>query len=265
VLRGLTCAGLVLFACLSEGCAVSRGRASFAPAPLARLQRGVVRAATDPHTWVPLAAAGVVWAAGVDEEVSDWAREHKPLTRFTGDADSWSDWTAGFTAISAAVSSALPLRGADAAGVSSMRAQRAAATGLGIGLAAGSVQFVKPALGRPRPSGGKRNAFPSGHMALSGAAAASWRRNIEYLRISRWEKTLFQGGMTALVALNGWDRIEKGRHFPTDILVGYAYGNFFGILANDLVLGDWRSPALHLRGLPSRDGARVELGLSGSF
>ncbi len=34
--------------------------------------------------------------------------------------------------------------------------------------------------------------------------------------------------------LTGWARIESKKHFPTDVLIGIAIGNFFGEFVNNL-------------------------------
>jgi len=42
--------------------------------------------------------------------------------------------------------------------------------------------------------------------------------------------------LTSLVAGTGWARIEASKHYPTDVLVGAALGNFIALLVHDAFL-----------------------------
>ncbi|HUR39212.1 MAG TPA: phosphatase PAP2 family protein [Planctomycetota bacterium] len=74
-----------------------------------------------------------------------------------------------------------------------------------------SLKFL---VGRTRPGGGMRS-FPSGHAATAFAAASLIDDN---------SGGAFGVGAYGLAGLTGYSRIESGKHFPSDVLVGAAIG-----------------------------------------
>jgi undecaprenyl-diphosphatase len=106
---------------------------------------------------------------------------------------------------------------------------------------------LKPIIARPRPAiaatAAERNlpatpstySFPSGHVAVSGAAAITLSRLWPAGRLAWW----------ALAALTAYSRLYLGHHYPLD-LVG---GAVVGILVALWVLGG-RHPATDARTLP---------------
>jgi len=44
-------------------------------------------------------------------------------------------------------------------------------------------------------------------------------------------------GLTALTLGTGWARVEAGFHYPSDVLVGMAIGNFNGAFFDDAFMG----------------------------
>lgn len=82
-----------------------------------------------------------------------------------------------------------------------------------------------------------RRSFFSGHTSMSAAgcffAAKVWS---DFHPGSKW-RPLVWGGAAALPALTGLYRVLAGKHFPTDVLAGYAVGGFCG----------WLVPHLHRR------------------
>lgn len=97
--------------------------------------------------------------------------------------------------------------------------------GLGFVGTSATVQGLKHLTGRTRPDGSDDSSFPSGHTANSFLAAAVLAK--EY------------GGATAIVSYGaatfvGASRIAGGRHHFTDVLVGAAIGQLFGLLVNSI-------------------------------
>ncbi|HSE64110.1 MAG TPA: phosphatase PAP2 family protein [Thermoanaerobaculia bacterium] len=97
--------------------------------------------------------------------------------------------------------------------------------GLGFVGTSATVQGLKHFTGRTRPDGSDDSSFPSGHTANSFLAAAVLAK--EY------------GGATAIVSYGaatfvGASRIAGGRHHFTDVLVGAAIGQLFGLLVNSI-------------------------------
>ncbi|MBK7406823.1 MAG: phosphatase PAP2 family protein [Saprospirales bacterium] len=80
-----------------------------------------------------------------------------------------------------------------------------------------------------------RRSFFSGHTSLA-AANTFFAASVfsGYFPESRW-KPLVWGVAIALPAWTGVERVLAGKHFPTDVLAGYAFGAFTG----------WLVPRLH--------------------
>jgi len=48
---------------------------------------------------------------------------------------------------------------------------------------------------------------------------------------------VIDAGLTALTLGTGWARVEAGFHYPSDVLVGMALGDFNGAFFNDAFMG----------------------------
>lgn len=60
--------------------------------------------------------------------------------------------------------------------------------------------------------------------------------------------------------LTGWSRVEAGKHYSSDVMVGWAIGNFLG---NVTVLAFFKDPTLTLDAKVSEE--RVYFGMYESF
>jgi membrane-associated phospholipid phosphatase len=91
---------------------------------------------------------------------------------------------------------------------------------------------VPPGLATERDA---RESFFSGHTSMTAAmsfsAAAIWQ---EHHRDSRWAPLVWAGAV-ALPVTTGFLRMRAGKHFPTDVLAGFAVGALCG----------WGIPRLH--------------------
>lgn len=102
---------------------------------------------------------------------------------------------------------------------------------------AGICRKSKEATDRTRPDGSDDESLPSGHISSASAFATLANRNLQSLSLSKTNRTLLRVGFTTLAAATGWARVEAGRHFPSDVLVGYALGHFISAFFNDAFLG----------------------------
>lgn len=225
----------------------------------AGVQRALQRAATDPCTWGPLVGAAVIGAGGWDRQISDWARDAAPLDRVLGEREAVSHIAVyiglAATAYTAWAPVAAPLPYEDP------RSQRLRMAGTAVGAQLGATLLLKQAIGRTRPKHGKDDSMPSGHASTMGVTSAITSRQVERLGLPRAQTTALQAGGAALVVLNGWSRLELGRHFATDILVGQALGNAIGVFTYELLSPDARARPF-VRIDPRRDETTVELGLT---
>lgn len=70
--------------------------------------------------------------------------------------------------------------------------------------------------------------FWSGHTSNTAALTFTCASVLERSDLSRGEKSAVWIGAAALPALVGFLRVRSGRHFPTDVLAGFAAGAVVG-------------------------------------
>jgi len=103
-----------------------------------------------------------------------------------------------------------------------------------------------------------RYSFFSGHTAVS--ASVTFFAAKVYADThpnSKW-KPLVWAGAVVIPAATGWARVEAGKHFPTDVITGYAIGAAIGYFIPVLHLKKDDSKAtLHLE--PSMEGMALRL------
>ena len=102
-----------------------------------------------------------------------------------------------------------------------------------------AVGLLKSAVGRTRPyvynddpridpaykqTRYARRSFPSGHTATAFAAAVFTGEVYAKLNPGDSSRHWVRGGMLAAAAATGWLRVEAGRHFLSDVVVGAAVG-----------------------------------------
>lgn len=197
--------------------------------------RSVTKAATDPVTWVPLAGAGVVAVGGWDHQISDWARAETPLYGSEDNAVDASNHLrslARFGMIGSALLPYDPDKGYWLPMIERQVVQHGAAYSSILARRA-----IKAQIDRDRPNGAQRS-MPSGHATRTFATIASSRQNIEEVDYPEWAENTFIASQIGIGAATFWARVEYGGHYPTDVLVGAALGNFVSVAINDLLLTD---------------------------
>lgn len=110
-------------------------------------------------------------------------------------------------------------------------------------LSSGLTNTVKEWARRPRPyrynpavpetayrAGDDDLSFWSGHTANSAAITFACASLVQHSDASRGMKTATWIGAAAIPAAMGCLRVQAGKHFPTDVLAGYAVGAAVGLL-----------------------------------
>lgn len=208
-------------------------------------KRSVASALRDPDTWIPAAAAVAFAVAGVDEDVSDWAREQTPVFGSTHRAETASDALKGASHL-LMFAAAFPPRGTEdrwtAFAVTALEEEAIVA-------AVGAVTLgAKNAADRERPDASNRASFPSGHSSGSAATGALARERLARSAIPpRWHPAV-RIGSRAIHGATAWARIEAGKHYPTDVLAGSALGHLLAVTLDRAV----------------RDGTEVEVSIAPS-
>ena len=228
---------VLLLLSMLGGCASSGGtwgtNATIFPG-WARVKTAARDAAKDPKTWVPLVSAALFAIDDFDQQTVDWATRHNPLFGNMEDAKDASDLLRDIASANWLLTALTVPSGEGATGA------RNRAKGIGLSLAAfalndGITHGIKSATDRERPDR-RTNSFPSKHTSSATIAATLAARNIEQANLSATQKRAWQWTGYTIAGLTGWARVEAKRHFPTDVLVGFALGHFLGAFLNDVFI-----------------------------
>lgn len=192
-------------------------------------------AALHSHTWQPLAAAALIAATGSDHSISDWAAEHTPVYGSQSTAQDASDFlraTLATTALATSVVAPGPESILMAEGAKNVALAATAA------ITSGKLTHaLKDETGRTRPHGVGDQSFPSSHTSAASTYAAIATYRVNEFAISEGARKAWNFGFRALAAATGWARVEANSHYPTDVLVGYALGNFTAVWLHEIFLG----------------------------
>ena len=132
-------------------------------------------------------------------------------------------------------------------------------------IAGGLTNISKASFARPRPyvygpewvpgtrlSSGDQAAFVSGHTSISAAGSFFFARVFSDYHPDSKLKPYVWGLAATVPAVTGYLRVRAGRHYPTDVIAGYALGATVGYLV----------PTLHKKKILPK-GMRVSAGLNG--
>jgi membrane-associated phospholipid phosphatase len=100
----------------------------------------------------------------------------------------------------------------------------------------GVTNSLKSITERERPDKDNLKSFPSGHVSDATIAATLAARNIDYFQISKPVKVAWQVSSYTVAGVTAWVRLEANRHYPSDVLFGYALGHFLGAFFNDVFI-----------------------------
>lgn len=200
----------------------------------------------DPWVWAPLAGAALFQIDHFDRRTSDWAREHTPVFGSQRTADDWSDRLVTASVIVDGVTM-LATPGGDDPGDWLMSKTKGALVGIAaIGATALTTAGVKDAAQRERPNAQDDESMPSGHASSAAVHTRLTALNLDYVVMDDTARSIAKLGVGAISVGAGWARVESGWHYPSDVLVGMAIGNFFASFFNHAFLGANASDSLAL-------------------
>jgi len=202
-----------------------------------RVRSSAIAAARDPWVWVPLMGAAAFQIDHFDRRTSDWARQHAPVFGSQSSAANWSDGLRTASSFALLMSIAATPGGDDPGDWFRAKAKGLMVDAAAVGTTSLMTRGLKSAADRERPNGLDRESFPSGHASSSAVQTRLAAINLRSIDMSRGERRFFDAGLAAMTIGTGWARVEAGFHYPSDMLVGIALGNFIASFVDQAFLG----------------------------
>ncbi|MGE0623505.1 MAG: phosphatase PAP2 family protein [Pseudomonadales bacterium] len=216
------------------------------------LASAAAKAARNPNTWIPAAGALIFGLTDLDDEVSDRAVDEAPV--FGSNAEDASDTLRNVAAASYLVTALM----APSDSLSSR------ANGLLVGGSAlltdrVLVDALKDVTGRERPDGSNDASFPSGHTSLASTSASMAVGNLAYVDMPHGVRIASNIGLYGTAAATGWARVEAGKHYPSDVLAGYAIGSFLARFAYHAFLESGTTAPVSVNVMPLPGGGQLSV------
>lgn len=198
--------------------------------------------ATSAHVWVPLVGAGTIHWAGWDHKISNWANADRGIYDDQTAADNWSDNFNDILRYEAYATVILTpsmnedgkfwgylgnkLKGGFAVNAASLSSSYAH-------------DRIAKAAHRRRPNKSDYRSFPSGHSTDAAARNVIVSKNLDYIEMDPSLRFGIKTLNTTMAAGTLWARLEGKRHYPSDVLCGYALGSFLsGFVYDSLMNAD---------------------------
>jgi len=244
---------VITFAISLSSCASTHGEWGKSATLMPRwsaVKDAAVSAATDPNTWIPLAGAAVFGATSFsgtnwDHKTSDWAVRTTPIFGSAEHARDTSDRLEDISRTNFFFTSLLTPSGDGWDGAWNK------AKGLAIGFTARRINAeitdsIKFSTNRVRPDKSDDFSFPSGHTSNSSVYASISVHNLTYLNLTQTQEALWKASSYTVAGLTAWARVEGNRHYPSDVLTGYALGNFLGIFISQAFINPEAKNKFHV-------------------
>jgi membrane-associated phospholipid phosphatase len=193
-----------------------------------------------------------------DRNLANWAAKNRPIFGSRQSADDGTEYL-----VSALMATYSITALATFSGEKPKEWVWAKIKGFSVGAGAGvltrlSTDGLKNATNRNRPDGSDRHSFPSDSSALAAVYGSMASRNLDYLALPKLARLGLRGGIAILMVGTSWARLEGKFHYPSDVLVGMALGNFIGAFLSDAFIGP-NDPNIWLKVQPAPRGALVSL------
>lgn len=235
---------LVLLIFLSSSCSVLKRRGSWGKRALWPIKSSNVldaakRNATSMHVWVPLVGAGTIHWSGWDHKISNWANAGRGLYDDQTSADNWSDNFNDILKYEAYMTTILTPSMEEEEKFSSYAMSKAKGA-FAVNAASFSSSYTHGRLAkaahRRRPNKRDYRSFPSGHSTDAAARNMINSKNLDYIDMSDDLRFGIKSANTLMATGTLWARLEGKRHFPSDVLCGYALGSFISGFVYDALL-----------------------------
>lgn len=215
-----------------------------------RIGEAARTAIASPRVWAPAAGALLFRTTGADRDVSDWAREETPVFGSRENAERASDRLRDLAQFGYYITVLFAPGDPDATAQTLDKIGTLAVGTLGVSATHAMTSAAKSGSDRLRPDGSDRRSFPSGHASSAAAYAANGRLALRWLPLEEKAVRALTGAYDASALATGWARVEAGRHYPSDILAGYALGTLIGEFVTLTLLGNVSRITVLTEGLP---------------
>lgn len=233
------CLILLLTSCSFLNRRGSWGKRAMWPLKSSNIWDAAKRNASSPHVWAPLVGAGTIHWAGWDHKISNWANSGNRIYDDQTSADNWSDNFNDLLKYEAYVTTALtPSMDEDEklSGYLLNKARGAFAVNLSsLGSGYAHDRLAKAAH-RRRPNKSDFRSFPSGHSTDAASRNMINSKNLDYIDMSDDLRFGIKSANTLMASGTLWARLEGKRHFPSDVLCGYALGSFLSGFIYDALM-----------------------------
>jgi len=198
-----------------------------------RLAQAFKKAAEDPHTWVPLIGAAAVLIDNGDHRISRWAADDTPLFGSGENARDASNYLLGALYAGTFATLVATPSGDKTCPWLVSKGKGLVVEGVAVGATIGVTDVMKANIDRTRPDKDDDRSFPSGHTSQAFSLAALSNRNLDVIDMPDGTRKALKLANTAVASGVAWARVEGDKHYPTDVLVGAALGNFLTVLVHD--------------------------------
>lgn len=202
--------------------------------------KAIQKNGASPHVWGPLVGAGVIFATNTDERISNWVHHEGSVYKNVEFADKWSD---NFNNIQKYEMYAVILFTPsfdEEKSISNYLVNKVRG-GLAVNIASSSSRFsvdqVRKVVHRRRPNGMDYKSLPSGHAAEAGSRRVIIEKGIESIDMAPEQLKIGINALNTGMSIGTlWARVEGKRHYPTDVLAGYAFGTFISGVVYDTLM-----------------------------
>lgn len=218
----------------------SWGKRAFLAPTSGKVWDAVKRNASSAHVWVPLAGAGAIHWSGWDHKLSRWANSGQGIYDDQTAADNWSDNFNNVLKFEAYATTLLTPSMNDDGKLSGYlwnKTKGALVVNLSSLSSSYSHDVLAKAAHRQRPNRMDFRSFPSGHSTDAGARTMINSKNLDYIDMNDDVRLGLKVANTTMATGTLWARLEGRRHFPSDVLCGYALGSFMSGFIYDALLG----------------------------
>lgn len=244
---------------LSNGCSLlkkegSWGKEAFWPLKSERVLWALKRNISSAHVWLPLTGAAVIRWGGYDSKVAYEVAEEHHLFIDHEHADHWSDLSNEILKFQVYASTLLtPSMGSegDWTDWTKNKIKGGAVVMTSSSVARYTRDRTAEAFPRERPNHVDRYSFPSSHATKAGAYNILVLKNLDEIEMDDSLRFSFKFVSTTMAATTAWARVEGHRHYPSDVLAGYALGSFVSGFLYDVLINNHAGHSFAL--VPSGD------------